>query len=100
MWIPEGETLELSVDAGIAGYNRIDTVVSVFTRGGGGGDVPDSHTLTVIKGTAVTGTPSAPSLSSSQLLTQGNVNQTAVFYINITGTAITYVKVNGAWKTT
>ena len=80
MWIPEGETLELSVDAGVAGYNRIDTVASVFTRGG-----------TVIKGTAVTGTPSAPSLSSSQLLTQGNVNQTAVFYINITGTAITSI---------
>ena len=89
MWIPEGETLELSVDAGVAGYNRIDTVASVFIRGGG--DVADTHTLTVIKGTAVTGTPSAPSLSSSQLLTQGNVNQTAVFYINITGTAITSI---------
>jgi hypothetical protein len=89
MWIPEGETLELSVDAGVAGYNRIDTVASVFTRGGG--DVADTHTLTVIKGTAVTGTPSAPSLSSSQLLTQGNVNQTAVFYINISGTAITSI---------
>ena len=51
MWIPEGETLELSVDAGVAGYNRIDTVASVFTRGGG--DVADTHTLTVIKGKAM-----------------------------------------------
>lgn len=89
MWIPEGDTLELSVDAGVAGYNRIDTVAAVFTRGGG--DVADTHTLTVVKGTAVTGTPAAPSLITSQLLSQGNVNQTALFHVRISGTEITAI---------
>ena len=89
LWIPEGETLELSVDAGVAGYNRIDTVASVFSRGGG--DVADTHTLAVVKGTAVTGTPSAPSLTTSALLSSGNVNQIALFNVRITGSEITSV---------
>ena len=89
LWIPDGETLELSVDAGSAGYNRVDTVAAVFTRGGG--DAADTHVFSVIKGTPVTGTASAPSLTSSQLLSQGSVNQAAVFYINISETEITSV---------
>ncbi len=87
--IPDGETLELSVDIGDAGYNRIDTVAAVFTKGGG--DVADTHVFTVIKGTPATGTPSAPSLTTSALLSQGQVNQTAVFYVNISGTEITSI---------
>ena len=82
LWIPEGETVELAVDSGTAGYNRIDTVAAVFSRGGG--DVPDTHTFAVVKGAAVTGTPSAPSLSSSALLSAGQVNQTALFYVRLT----------------
>jgi hypothetical protein len=89
LWIPEGETVELAVDSGTAGYNRIDTVAAVFSRGGG--DVPDTHTFAVVKGAAVTGTPSAPSLSSSALLSAGQVNQTALFYVRLTGTQITSI---------
>ena len=87
--IPDGETLELTVESGSGGYNRIDTVAAVFTKGGG--DVADTHSFAVIKGTPVTGTPSAPSLTTSSLLASGNVNQAAVFHIRITGSEITSV---------
>ena len=89
LWIPDGETLELTVDSGTAGYSRIDTVAAVFTKGGG--EVADTHTFAVVKGTPVTGTPSAPALTSSALLSTGHVNQTAVFYVRITGSEITSV---------
>ena len=71
------------------GYSRIDTVAAVFTKGGG--EVADTHTFAVVKGTPVTGTPSAPALTSSALLSTGHVNQTAVFYVRITGSEITSV---------
>lgn len=87
--IPDGETLELTIDSGTAGYNRIDTVAAVFTKGGG--EIADTHTFAVIKGTPVTGTPSAPSLTASSLLSPGHVNQAAVFHVRITGSEITSV---------
>ncbi len=89
LWIPDGETLELTVDSGTAGYSRIDTVAAVFTRGGG--ETADSHAFTVIKGTPAAGTPSAPPLTSSPLLSQGSVNQEAAFYVHITGSEITSI---------
>ncbi len=89
LWIPDGETLELSVDSGTAGYRRIDTVAAVFTKGGG--EIADTHTFAVIKGTPAAGTPSAPALTSSALLSTGNVNQAAVFNVHITGSEITSV---------
>lgn len=89
LWIPEGENVELAVGSGTAGYNRIDTVAAVFTKGGG--EVADTHSFAVVEGTAVTGEPAPPSLSSSALLSSGQVNQTALFYVRLTGSAITSV---------
>lgn len=87
LWIPDGETLELSIDSGAAGYSRIDTVVSEFVKGSG--NTADIHTLKIIKGTAATGTASAPSMTASNLLNTGDVNQLALFYVHIEGTEIT-----------
>ena len=89
LYVPVGETAELSIDSGTAGYNRIDTVAAVFTKGGG--NVADTHVFSIIKGTPVTGTPAAPALTSSNLTSAGNVNQLALFYVRITGTAITSI---------
>ena len=89
LYVPGGETMELAIDSGTAGYNRIDTVAAVFTKGGG--EVADTHTFAVVKGSPVTGTPAAPSLTSSNLTSAGNVNQLALFYVRITGTAITSI---------
>ena len=85
LYVPVGETAELSIDSGTAGYNRIDTVAAVFTKGGG------NVVFSIIKGTPVTGTPAAPALTSSNLTSAGNVNQLALFYVRITGTAITSI---------
>lgn len=87
LWIPDGETLELSIDSGVTGYSRIDTVVSEFVKGNG--DIADVHTLKIVKGMATAGTPAPPSLTTSNLLNTGNVNQLALFYVRIVGAEIT-----------
>lgn len=87
--IPDGETVELAIDNGEPGKNRFDTVAAVFTKGGG--DVADTHSFSVIKGTASSGTPSAPSLTTSDLSSVGYVNQLALFYVTVTGTEITAI---------
>lgn len=87
LWIPDGTTLELTVDSGSAGQNRVDVVAAEFVRGGG--ETADTHAIKVIKGTAVSGTPSAPVMATSSLLSAGNVNRVALFAVTVTGTEIT-----------
>ena len=87
--IPDGENLELAIDNGEPGKNRTDVVAAVFTKGGG--DVSDTHSFAVVKGTASSGTPSVPSLTTSSLSSAGNVNQLALFYVTVTGSEITAV---------
>lgn len=89
LWIPDSETLELAIDNGTIGYNRIDIVTAVFTRGGN--STADTHVLKVIKGTATTGTATAPTLSASNLLNSGDINQIAIFNVYISGTEITKI---------
>ena len=87
LWIPDGTTLELTIDSGSAGQNRIDVVASEFVRGGG--ETADTHAIKIIKGTAVSGTPAAPAMTTSNLLNAGNVNRVALWQIRLTGTEIT-----------
>ena len=89
LWVPDGSTLELTVDSGTAGQNRVDVVAAEFVRGGG--STADVHQLKIIKGTPVSGTPSAPSMTASSLLNAGNVNRVALFQIRLTGAEITAV---------
>ena len=89
LWIPDGTTLELTVDSGSAGLNRIDVVASEFVRGGG--ETADTHVIKIIKGTAVSGTPAAPAMTTSNLLNAGNVNRVALYYVTLSGTEITGV---------
>ena len=88
--IPDGETVDLSIDNGEPAANRIDVVAAVFTKGGG--EVADTHAFQVVKGTAASGTPSVPVLSTSGLSSAGDVNRLALFYVYITGTQITEIR--------
>ena len=87
LWIPDGTTLELTIDSGSAGLNRVDVVASEFVRGGG--ETADTHAIKIIKGTAVAGTPAAPAMAASSLLNAGNVNRVALYYVTLSGTEIT-----------
>ena len=89
LYIPGGETVELAIDNGEPGKNRIDAVAAVFTKGGG--DVADTHVFSIVKGTAVSGTPSAPTLAASSLASVGDVARLALFYVHLTGTQITEI---------
>lgn len=68
----EGSTIDLSIDSGAAGYYRNDLIVARYTKNSSTG-VEDCN-LVVIKGTAVTGSPSDPAYTSGNILT-GNVLQ-------------------------
>ena len=87
--IPDGENVELAVDNGEPGKNRIDAVAAVFTKGGG--DVADTHSFAVVKGTSAAGSPAAPALADSAPASVGDVCRLALFYVSITGTQITGV---------
>ena len=87
LWIPDGETLELSIDNGEAGMCRIDTVAAVFTKGGG--DTADTHVFTIVKGTAAAtdAVPNVP-LSFASLSSPGDYCSVPLFYVTLIGTSI------------
>lgn len=84
--IPDGETLTLTVESGTAGYNRYDSVVAEFIKGGG--EDADTYQIRVVQGTPSTGTPAAPSLAKSSLLNKGDKNLIEMFRLSISGTSI------------
>ena len=82
--IPQGEPETLTVTSGSYGSSRCDLVVSEFTKGSAA--TADAHVFKVITGTAGSTTP--PTLSTSDLLYSGDVNQIELFRIILNGTAI------------
>lgn len=93
--IPDDEVLNLNISTGSAGYRRFDSVVAEFVKGGG--DVADSYEIKVVQGTAAAATPSAPTLTTSELLNTGDINQIELYrvYINeVTLSTITQIAEN------
>ena len=88
--IPDGETLSLTVESGTAGYNRYDSVVAEFIKGGGAD--ADTYRIKVITGTPSGGTPLVPSPVKSNLLNKGDNNQIEMFRLLISGTAISSIQ--------
>lgn len=78
MRIPEGESVSVTIPTGSQGMLRFDTVVSQFTKGGG--TVPDTHTIQLVKGTPSTD-PELPTLITSDLTAAGDINQIPLFYV-------------------
>lgn len=83
--IPNGENVTLTVPNGTQGMKRIDAVISQFTKGGG--TSPDSHIITLVKGTAAEA-PVPPTMITSSLESSGDVNQIPLFYITLDGVNI------------
>lgn len=85
MRIPRGEDVTLTVPNGTQGLNRIDTVVSQFTKGGG--TASDSHIIALVKGTA-SENPVPSSITTGELVNMGDVNQVPLFYVQLNGVNI------------
>jgi len=69
--------------------SRHDIVVARFTRGGNG--IADTHEFAVVEGVPSTD-PVDPELTVSELHTQGDVNEVALYRVVVAGTAIAYVE--------
>ena len=84
--IPADEILDLSVDSGTAGYKRYDVVAAEFVKGGG--EVADSFEIKIIKGLLSTTEPQMPTMTTSDLIDSGDINQIALFKLQIDGTTM------------
>ena len=84
--IPADEILDLSVDSGTAGYKRYDVVAAEFVKGGG--EVADSFEIKIIKGLLSTTEPPMPTMTTSDLIDSGDINQIALFKLQINGTTM------------
>lgn len=93
LYVPNGESEDLTVVSGTQGVSRHDLVVAQFTRGTS--EVADSLVFTVVTGTAGSN-PTDPELVTSDLLSAGDVNQVALFRVIVNGTALTGVEQVGA----
>ena len=80
--------VNLSVEVGQAGFNRIDLVVAEYTVGGGA--TSDVHELKVIKGTQTAGAASDPVLEQDDLITgtAGDKRQEALYRLTLSGTTL------------
>ena len=84
--IPADEVLDLSVDSGTAGYKRYDVVAAEFVKGGG--EVADSFEIKIVKGESSSTIPQAPTMVTSDLIDSGDINQIALFKLQINGTTM------------
>lgn len=84
--IPDGETLDLTVGSGTAGYKRYDSVVAEFIKGGG--ETADVYRIRVIPGTPAVSAPQAPTMTHTSLLNPNDVNQIELFRLYLEGTTL------------
>lgn len=92
LYIPTGDSLDLGIETGPIGQKRSDLVIARFVKGGG--SQPDTHEFRIVQGTPypTEGQPSIPSLAGSDLAVPASVNEVALFWVHLTGTAITSVE--------
>jgi len=80
--IEAGDYDTVNIAAGQNGYNRIDLIVAHYAVDSNG---YESMTLRVIKGTATTGTPSAPSYTQGTIRTGSLVAEEPLYRVRLTG---------------
>lgn len=89
LWIPDGDTLDLTINTGTQGLGRYDLVVAEFVKGGG--DTADELSFKVVVGTPSV-TPSDPDIVTSSMLRTGDINQIALFRVKLDGININSVE--------
>ena len=94
--VEPGTQQSVAISAGAAGYNRIDLVVARYQMNIG--TMVETVDLTVIKGTAVTGTPAVPAYQTCDIGSQQNAATSGVivcdfplYTVRLTGTELTSV---------
>lgn len=81
---------DMTISTGSAGKNRIDLIVMTYEKDASSGI--ETAQLEVIKGTAVTGTPSAPSYTSGNILSGALKNQMPLYEVYVEGVVLKSLK--------
>lgn len=89
MYVPDGESCELSIENGVQGSVRHDIIAARFTKGGG--ETPDEHCFAVIKGIAGA-SGEDPAVAESELMAFGDIREIALFRIVINELEITAIE--------
>lgn len=87
--IKKGTTENVTFSAGTSGQNRIDLIVCRYTKNSS--SKVESMALAVKKGTATSGTPTAPSVTSGDISAGATTDEFALYQVRFTGTSITSV---------
>lgn len=86
--ISAGTTVNMTIDTGASGYNRIDLICVQYKLTDG----VESMNLVVKKGTASTSTPSAPSYTTGTIRTGSTTAEYPLYKVNITGITISSIQ--------
>lgn len=81
---------DMTISTGSAGKNRIDLIVMTYEKDASSGI--ETAQLEVIKGSAVTGTPSAPSYTSGNILSGALKNQMPLYEVYVEGVVLKSLK--------
>lgn len=87
--VPAGNTHDLAITSGSQGLTRHDLVVARFTRGGS--DTADTHEFAVVEGVPAV-EPVDPTLTESDLLVFGDINEVALFRVVVSELVIASVE--------
>jgi len=82
--IAYADTAALTIASGTLGYNRIDSIVAQYTLSNG----VESMTLAVVQGTASASTPSAPTLTTGNILEGATSHQEEIYRVTLSGISI------------
>lgn len=90
LYVEESTNIDLSIDSGTLGMNRMDAIVATYQKNIIGQE-SDVLIFEVIKGTPVAGTPVLPVLTTGDINASALKHQEAVFSVQIDGTKISKV---------
>lgn len=85
--IEPGTTDSVEIDAGTSGYNRIDLIVARYSKNSE--TRVESVSLEIVKGTRTTGTATAPSYNTGNILEGGTLVDFPLYRVTLSGTTIT-----------
>lgn len=85
--IPSGDTASMTIDNGASGQKRIDLICVQYKRTGS----VEEMNLVVKKGTASSGTPTAPSYTTGVIRTGATLAEYPLYKVELDGLSITAV---------
>lgn len=93
LYVEEETTIDLNIESGTLGMNRIDAIVATYQKNGVNTGT-DRLAFEVVRGEPTSGTPSVPELVSGDINATAMKHQELIYLVKIQGSSITSVELN------